>query len=101
MRNKVIGHKDAMPAEGHSSTPNILRLRRDSTGFDIHTLITMEMDLALRQRVQDLCSHFVAYCDREFDEIVRRYPAEFSAIPPGDYDILLSEPPDDWIRAAP
>src|SRR5665213_1732262 len=36
-RNKVIGHIDALPAGGHSGTPNKVLVRRDATGFDLHT----------------------------------------------------------------
>jgi len=53
MRNKVIGHKDATPASGHTETPNVLILRRDNTGFDLHTAITQEMAPDLRKRLRN------------------------------------------------
>jgi hypothetical protein len=98
MRNKVIGHKDATPAPGHTETPNILLLNFDNNGFDLHTSITVEMDRDTRQKVKSLCSHFVAHCDQEFDSFVQKYTSELSKIKPGAYEVSVSEGPNDWIR---
>jgi hypothetical protein len=98
MRNKVIGHKDAIPAVGHTETPNELILRRDSRGFDLHTSITQDMDSDLRQRIKELCAHFVAHCDQQSDLLIRKYGDEFAQLKPGVYDIIVSDEPNDWIR---
>lgn len=103
MRNKVIGHKDVTPADGQTVTPNVLRLLRDSTGFDLHTVITLEMDEETRAKVKSLCAHFLSYCEGQYDLILQRNGAEFlrSSIPGKMYDILISEPPEQWIREVP
>jgi hypothetical protein len=56
LRDKVIGHKDAIPAAGDSVTPNIVLLKRDSCGFDIHTVIVTGVDLDLLTELKSLCT---------------------------------------------
>jgi hypothetical protein len=98
IRNKVIGHKDATPAPGHTETPNVLIVRRDDAGFHLHTSITQEMDRELRGRIKELCSYYVTHCDQQLDSLIKKYGAEFAQLKPGVYDVIVSEEPGDWIR---
>jgi hypothetical protein len=98
LRDKVMGHKDATPAKGDSTTPNIMLIRRDATGFDLHTIIIEGMELETRTEVKALCSHFVAHCEAQVHPIIARYGSEIMRHPVGTYELLVTEPPHDWIR---
>ena len=97
LRNKVIGHADALPAVGHTETPNKVLIVRDKTGFNLHTVLTADMTSEEKQNVRALCRHFIAHCDAQLDDLVRRYGAELPTTP-GTYEVLIVEPPAEWIR---
>lgn len=75
LRNKVIGHVDALPAVGHGETPNKLLIVRDATGFNLHTVMTADMTTEERQNVRALCHHFISHCDAQLNAFVQRYGA--------------------------
>ena len=98
LRNKVLGHKDATPAQGHTETANKLLLQIEANGaVALHTTPPMEMSVELRRDLKTLCSHFIAHCEKEFDSFVKKYLTELT-LNPGRYQIFVSEPPDDWIK---
>ena len=99
LRDKVMGHKDATPAKGDSTTPNVMIIDRDAKGFDLHTIIIEGMEPETQREVKSLCSHFIAYCHAQVDPIVKHYGPEIMLRPIGRYQLLVSQPPNDWIRA--
>jgi hypothetical protein len=98
LRNKVIGHKDALPAKGHPDTPNMILLHRVGTTFELYTTMVLDMEAEQRKAVKDLCSHFITHCETKLRPLTRRYYSEMMRYKPGVYELLLSEPPNEWIR---
>jgi hypothetical protein len=98
LRNKVLGHKDATPAQGHTETANKLLLQIEANGeVALHTTPPIEMSVELRRDLKALCAHFIAHCEKEFGSFVKKYRTELT-LSPGPYQIFVSEPPDDWIK---
>lgn len=99
LRNKVMGHKDAVPAKGDVATPNIVLLRRDATGFNLHTIIIEGMTEKNQTEVKRLCHYFIAYSESKIQPIIDRYGAEVMNNPLGMYELVVSDAPDPWIRS--
>lgn len=99
LRNKVMGHKDAIPAKGDAVSPNIVLLRRDATGFDLHTVIIEGMTDKNQDEVRKLCQHFTAYCESKIRPIIDHYGDEVMKYPPGMYELVVCDAPDPWVRA--
>jgi len=98
LRNKLIGHKDATPADRHATSPNVVLLHINSTGFNVHTAIIAEMETVMRNALKELCAYFVKYCENELQPLTKGYFSEVMKHPPGHYELVVSEPPADWIR---
>lgn len=98
LRDKVIGHKDAVPAPGDLATPNIVLAKRDSSGFDLHTIIMIGMAPSLLPKLKSLCEFFVQHCETQLKPFSTRHGPEIMKEPEGMYEIVCSEPPDPWIR---
>jgi hypothetical protein len=98
LRNKVIGHKDALPAPGDAVTPNVVLVKRDPTGFDLHTVIIIGIAPTLLARLKALCEFFVTHCQAQLKPFIERYGEEIMKEPEGVHEIVSSEPPDPWIR---
>jgi hypothetical protein len=98
LRNKLIGHKDATPARRHTTTPNVVLVHIDSEAFNLHTTIISEMEAPMRNALKELCAYFVAHCEENLRPLTRGYFSEVMRHPPGVYEIVISEPPADWIR---
>ena len=98
LRNKVIGHKDALPAPGDAVTPNVVLAKRDSTGFDVHTVIVVGIVPTLLAKLKALCEFFVAHCEAQLKPFIERYGPEIMKEPEGVHEIVCSDPPDPWIR---
>jgi hypothetical protein len=98
LRNKMIGHKDATPAPRHRTTPNIVQLKIDSQGFYLHTTIIREMGSETRNALKELCAYYVKYCEENLRPLTRGYFSEVMEYPPGEYELVMSESPADWIR---
>ncbi len=65
---------------------------RDKTGFNLHTVLTADVTSEEKQNVRALCRQFIAHCDAQLDDLVRRYGAELPTTP-GTYEVLIVEPP--------
>ncbi len=91
-RNKVIGHKDATPARGHSDTPNIVLVKINARGFGLSAVITADLETELREQVRKLCVYFVAHCDSKLDPLIERYGHEVMRRPPGRYQLHKRRP---------
>jgi hypothetical protein len=98
LRDKVIGHKDATPAKADATTPNIIIIQRDATGFDLHTMMVKSMKPDVVKNVKILCAHFVAHCETQLRPIMERLGPAIVHFPIGRYELLVTEPPNDWIR---
>jgi len=97
-RNKVIGHTDATPAKGHAESANIVLLNHDATGYDLHTKLPIDMDVTLRKELKELCAHFVNHCERELRPPMQQYLPEVMGHPPDIYELVVSEPPNHWLK---
>ncbi|MBA3776527.1 MAG: hypothetical protein H0X11_08825 [Betaproteobacteria bacterium] len=98
LRNNVIGHKDALPAPGDAATPNIVLVKRDASGFDVHTIIVIGIVPSLLDKLRSLCEYFVAHCESRLKPFIERYGPDIMKEPEGVYEIVSSERPDPWIR---
>jgi hypothetical protein len=98
LRDKVIGHKDAVPTKGYSSTPNMILLDRVDPGFQLHTTRLGEMEAEQRKAAKELCSYFLQHCEAKLRPLTRKYHAELMHYPEGSYELLITEPPNEWIR---
>ena len=98
LRNKVIGHKDALPAPGDAVTPNVVLAKRDSTGFDLHTVIVVGIVPTLLAKLKTLCEFFVTHCEAQLKPFIERYGSEIMKEPEGVHEIVYSDPPEPSIR---
>jgi len=98
LRNKVIGHKDAVPAQRHMTTPNVVLVHTTSERFALRATTIGEMGVKTRNALRALCAHFVAHCERELRPLTKAIFSEVMRHQPGDYEMVISEPPQDWIR---
>jgi hypothetical protein len=98
LRDKMIGHKDATPARRHTTTPNVVLVHINSKGFNLHTTIIGEMETPMRNALKELCDYFVGHCEKNLRPLTRGYFSEVMRHPPGVYEMVISEPPDDWLR---
>jgi len=98
VRNKLIGHKDATPGEGHSTTPNMILLHVTPTHFDLHTTTIDSMDEPARMALRELCMFFVDHCEAKLRRVTRIYHSEITSKDPGIYELVVAKPPDEWIR---
>src|SRR5438132_14305279 len=98
LRDKVVGHKDAIVAAGDSVTPNIVLVKRNSCGFDIHTVIVTGIDLGLLTELKSLCTFFITHCEAQLKPFITQYGPEIMKEPQGVYEIVISGGADRWIR---
>jgi hypothetical protein len=98
LRNKLIGHKDAVPAERHTTSPNIVLIHKLPTYFEVHTTTIDSMDQSAQLALKKLCVFFKQHCESIISPITKRYFAEVMKNPDGIYELIISEPPSDWIK---
>jgi hypothetical protein len=97
-RDTMVGHKDATPAKGYTVSPNIVVVRiypNDDLG--IHGAMLGQMEPAMKNGLGELCNHFVKHCDENISRLRKLYRSEFGKHPPGQYELVISEPPADWL----
>jgi hypothetical protein len=99
-RNTTIGHKDATPARGYTATPNVMLFEIKSSNFGINTAMPSEMKDPMKKAMRELCDHFVKHCEQELGRWKRAYGSEVMKKPPGDYELVICEPPFDWMIPA-
>ena len=51
-----------------------------------------------RKAAKELCAHFVTYCNTQLRAVARKYRTVLLRYPEGAYELLISEPPEEWIR---
>jgi hypothetical protein len=98
LRNEYIGHKDAVPTEGYSSSPNMVILHRVEKGIAFHTTRLGPMEIEQLKAVKELCSHFRQHCETNLRPLTRKYHPELMRYPEGDYELLITEPPNEWLK---
>ena len=91
MRDRGIGHKDAIAFP--SSPMNRVIIRRDDTGFELHTVSHYTMlDGGLKQTVE-LCDYLVQHCISKLTP----YCASFVGVEKGIYVLSLEADPKEWL----
>jgi hypothetical protein len=98
LRNKLIGHKDATPASRHTNTPNVVLIHNQRTQFEVHTTRIDSMDESFRLALKELCAFFVAHCETVMKPITKAWFPEINKERLGLYELIISEPPNEWIR---
>jgi hypothetical protein len=97
LRDTVIGHKDATPAKGYTATLNIVLVGIYPDNFSLNSTTTAEMLPALKSALPDLCGYFVKHCERNLSRLKKIHLSELMQNPPGEYELVISEPPADWL----
>jgi len=97
-RHTMIGHKDATPAKGYTASPNMLLvgIYPDNT-FSLHATMPGQMEPAMKSGLSELCVHFAKHCDANLSRLTKPYRSELMKNPPGQYELVISEPPANWI----
>lgn len=94
----MIGHKNATPAKGYTATPNIVVVRIfPHDDFSLHAMMPGRMESAMKSGLSELCVHFVKHCEANVNRLIQVYGSELMKNPPGQYELAISEPPDDWL----
>lgn len=97
VRNKEVGHQDATATRGGKSR-NVLVIKREGKTAMLYPTGLHDIEQTGREDIRELCSYFVEYCDTKLRPLMESYQAEILRRPPGTYELMLCEPPDDWIR---
>ncbi len=98
LRDKVFGHKDAVPDKEHSTTPNIVLIRRVPSDFHFHSAIVVDIAPSLLTEIKELCTFFVAHCVSRLAPFIAQYRDDIMQRPEGFYELVVCEPPDEWLR---
>ncbi len=98
LRNKVFGHKDAVPDKEDSKAANIVLIRRVSSDFHLHASIVADISSSLWTEVQELCAFFVEHSVSRLTPFITRYASDIMQRPEGFYELVICEPPDEWLR---
>jgi hypothetical protein len=97
LRDTMIGHKDATPAKGYTATPNIVLVRIYPDNFSLNSTTIGEMEPALKNALPELCAYFVKHCEGNLSRLRKIYLSELMKNPLGQYELVISEPPADWL----
>jgi hypothetical protein len=97
IRDTVIGHKDATPAKGYTATMNIVLVGIYSDNFSLHSTMPGEMLPPLKNALPELCTYFVKHCEENLSRLKKIYLSELMKNPQGEYELVISEPPADWL----
>jgi hypothetical protein len=97
LRDTMIGHKDATPAKGYTATPNMVVVRIYPDNFSLNSAMIGEMEPPLKNALRELCAHFVEHCEGNLSRLRKIYLSELMKNPPGQYELVISEPPADWL----
>jgi hypothetical protein len=98
LRDKVVGHADALPAKGHDETPNKVLIFRDATGYNLHTVLTSDIAPEERQKIRQLCGYFIEICDEKLRPLMAKIAGDIPALP-GAYEVMITAEPEEWLKA--
>lgn len=98
MRNTMVGHKDATPARGYTASPNIVvvGIYPEDT-LSLNAAMLGQMYPAMKKALGKLCNYFVKHCESNLSQLRKRYLSEFMQHRPGQYELVISGPPADWL----
>jgi len=97
LRDTMIGHTDATPADGYTETPNHVLVRIYPDTFSLHSAMTGVMEPASKKGLIELCDYFVKHCGMNLSRLTKIYRSELMQHQPGQYELVISEPPADWL----
>jgi hypothetical protein len=97
LRDTMIGHTDATPVKGYTASPNIVVVRINPNTFNLRSVTIGEMEPALKNALLQLCVHFRKHCESNLSRLTKIYRSELMQHPPGQYELVISEPPADWL----
>jgi len=98
LRDTMVGHKDATPAKGYTATPNIVVVRiYPDDNFSLNATMLGRMEPAMKSGLGELCNYFVKHCEANLSRLRKHYLSEFMKHQPGQYELVISEPPADWL----
>jgi len=99
MRDKVIGHKDVTLGEEKSGVPNIVVIKRGENGAtSLRTIAVASFSVEKLAGIRELCAHFINYCNEQGRPLMERCQSAVFSLPPATYELLVSEPPKEWVR---
>jgi hypothetical protein len=65
--------------------------------FSLNTANFGEMEAPMKEALKELCGYFVKHCEHNLSLWKKAYGSELMKNPPGDYELVISDPPSDWI----
>ncbi len=77
---------------------NIVLIKRVPSDFHFHSAIVADIAPSLLTEIKELCSFFVAHCISRLAPFIARYRADIMQRPEGFYELVVCEPPADWLR---
>jgi hypothetical protein len=96
-RNTMVGHKDATPAEEYTATPNVVLIDIFANTFAVNCVMPAEMTDRMKHALRELCNYFVKHCEEDLSLWKKSYGCEVMKKLPGKYELVISDPPCDWI----
>lgn len=97
LRHTMVAHSDATPAQGYTATPNVVLVNINSGNFSLNAVIGGEMLPPMRIALRELCHYFVKHCEEKLKHLKRVYYSEVLKNPDGEYELVISERPAEWI----
>lgn len=101
-RDKLIGHKDALAAEGDTRTPNVVLLKVTTpTGFEVGTVGVYDVDDKILAEVGELCEFYISHCAAELGKLVFPHSPHFKSLVAGGwYEMSMEPQPTEWLTPA-
>ena len=91
LRNTVIGHKDP------TAPQNIVRVEIHPPKVSLNGAMVGGVLPPLKRSLGELSTYFVKHCESNLSRLNKTYRSEFMKHPPGQYELVISEPPADWL----
>jgi hypothetical protein len=101
-RDQLIGHKDALPAENNTKTPNVVLLKVTSpTGFEVGTVGVKDVDDQILAEVVELCEFYISHCATDLGKLVFPHIPHFKSLVAGGwYEMSMEPQPTEWLTPA-
>jgi hypothetical protein len=97
LRDTMIGHTDATPAKGYRTTMNRVAVRICHKHLGLDSIIIVGMPPRLKKELTELCAYFRQHCETNLSRLKKPYLSEFTKYPLGEYELVICEPPADWL----
>jgi hypothetical protein len=69
----------------------------DDNDFDLNGTMIGGMRPEMKRALSELCAYFVKACEPNLTRLRKRYLSEVMKNPPGQYELVISESPADWL----